>query len=621
LQPGFFTPQLNITFNLWFSATEKNVYPLIQSMPGYLSYKFKALLFILVFMFCRFFVITATSQIDTIYKYNADDRVVALWQLSELHLYSSGDSVNTYKAFDTLIQGAKQHNDERMRWYCEFFKLLFKTKLSGSLTNQAIVLHGMQHWVDNCPLSPIKALYKHQLGSVLFYDKKTADGLVLLLQAEDMFEKTGFKNMPEISFLLYQLANVYYALGDYKKSIQYAKISEAYRPVFNNCNVSNLNTVALAYRKLGDFKQAKIYFFESLDRARHFSEDVWVAIVSGNLGRTLLMQNNYKAAIPYLLADYHVNHINYPDEAFYAALDVAGCYAKIGDLNTAKFYFEHGMKLKDSTHGAVSNTSYYRSLYRYYGATGNTPLAFRFADSLIIVSDSLKSVRNANLLSSTQTRVESENHLSQLALEQERAKNKLIIKNIITGSICITLLAVLLLVYNRYRGAVKDKVLAVQEKQIANIEKKAAQERLSYADDQLNTYIKSIAEKNNLIEQINARLYTQGEEQVQANTERLQKKSELLEFTILTEDDVEKFKRLFDEVHPNFFNILKEQYPAFTQAEIRLLSLLKLNISHKEMSYIVGVSTETVTKAKYRLRKKLTELNINKELQQFVREL
>jgi len=575
-------------------------------------------------LFCSLFTVNCSAQIDTLYNQKPGDRVIALLITADVHLFSLEDSTLAYNKFDTLIQGAKQRQDERIRWYSEFLKMLYRSRKAGNISRQVEEMQKISGWVESCPMDVIKASYKHQLGYRIFFDKRPAEGLALLLQAEDMFKKTGLKNVPEISYYLYELANVYYTLGDYKKSIQYAELSEANRIVFYSTNISNLNTEALAYKKLNNLTQAKAYFFKSLNRARNLHETVWVSIVSGNLGRLLMMQNQYKEALPYLLTDYSIDHAVFPAEAFYAALDVAGCYAKTGNAPMATVYFKKGMKLRDSidVNDLLPGTAYYRSMYQYYSASGNIQLAFRFADSLITVADSLNAARNANLLSSTQTRVDNEDHLSALALEQVKAKNSLVIKNTITGSFSAVLFAALLLVYGRYRSVIKNRKLAVQEKQIANIEKQAAEERLHYAEGQLTGYIQSIAEKNSLIEKINARLVAQEERKTQAgNAGKLQQKAELLEFTILTDDDWERFKNLFNEVYPNFFNEAKKYYPALTLAETRLMALLKLNISHKEMSYITGVSEQTITKTKYRLRKKLTELNIDKDLEQFVMEL
>jgi DNA-directed RNA polymerase specialized sigma24 family protein len=74
---------------------------------------------------------------------------------------------------------------------------------------------------------------------------------------------------------------------------------------------------------------------------------------------------------------------------------------------------------------------------------------------------------------------------------------------------------------------------------------------------------------------------------------------------ILTDEDWNKFRQLFEQVHKDFFKRLREKLPDLTQAEVRLICLTKLNLGTKQMAGILGVSFDTIRKSRYRLRKKL----------------
>ena len=64
---------------------------------------------------------------------------------------------------------------------------------------------------------------------------------------------------------------------------------------------------------------------------------------------------------------------------------------------------------------------------------------------------------------------------------------------------------------------------------------------------------------------------------------------------------------MFDKVHPNFSNNLKEKYPTITQAELRYLMFSKLQLSNKEMAASLGISLEGVRNLKFRVKQKLKE--------------
>ncbi len=77
---------------------------------------------------------------------------------------------------------------------------------------------------------------------------------------------------------------------------------------------------------------------------------------------------------------------------------------------------------------------------------------------------------------------------------------------------------------------------------------------------------------------------------------------------ILTRQDWENFRRLFEQVHPGFLAQLSEQFPQLTAAETRLVLLAKLNLSTHQSAAMLGVTSEAVKKTRQRLRKKL-EIN------------
>ena len=66
-----------------------------------------------------------------------------------------------------------------------------------------------------------------------------------------------------------------------------------------------------------------------------------------------------------------------------------------------------------------------------------------------------------------------------------------------------------------------------------------------------------------------------------------------------------EFKKLFNKVHTGFFLKLRRNFPHLTDTDMRLLSLIKLNLNNKEMANMLGITVEGIKKAKQRLRKKM----------------
>lgn len=69
--------------------------------------------------------------------------------------------------------------------------------------------------------------------------------------------------------------------------------------------------------------------------------------------------------------------------------------------------------------------------------------------------------------------------------------------------------------------------------------------------------------------------------------------------------DREKFQMHINEQNSNFIHQLTESFPTMTDNEKRLASLLRLNLSSKEIASILNISPKSVEMNRYRLRKKL----------------
>ncbi len=79
----------------------------------------------------------------------------------------------------------------------------------------------------------------------------------------------------------------------------------------------------------------------------------------------------------------------------------------------------------------------------------------------------------------------------------------------------------------------------------------------------------------------------------------------LLENSLSTENEWDEFKLKFEELKPNFLNLLLAEYPTLSKSEIRLLTLIRIGYSQKEIANILSIAPDSVKKAKSRVRKKL----------------
>ncbi|MES2486870.1 MAG: LuxR C-terminal-related transcriptional regulator [Bacteroidota bacterium] len=58
-------------------------------------------------------------------------------------------------------------------------------------------------------------------------------------------------------------------------------------------------------------------------------------------------------------------------------------------------------------------------------------------------------------------------------------------------------------------------------------------------------------------------------------------------------------------MHHNFFERLKALNPELTKRELRLCAFVKMDLSNKEISPLLGISLRGIENARYRIRKKI----------------
>lgn len=104
------------------------------------------------------------------------------------------------------------------------------------------------------------------------------------------------------------------------------------------------------------------------------------------------------------------------------------------------------------------------------------------------------------------------------------------------------------------------------------------------------------------------------------NARQYQKIINNINLDINNDSNWEQFRSYFEDVHKDFNSKVMRYYPDLSNNDLRLMSLLKMNLSSKEIANILNISVEGVKKARYRLRKKLN-LNTEESLQELVIEL
>ena len=145
-----------------------------------------------------------------------------------------------------------------------------------------------------------------------------------------------------------------------------------------------------------------------------------------------------------------------------------------------------------------------------------------------------------------------------------------------------------------------------QEKLIIMMEKENLKNAMQYKLQELTNSTHCVVVKNDLLINIKEELESIYKEKDTSLRDKLLKKIfSKIDSHINNEKDWEIFEQYFNEIHHNFFRILKERYPDLSSTDLKLCAYLRLNKTSKEIASLMNISIRGVETARYRLRKKL----------------
>jgi DNA-binding CsgD family transcriptional regulator len=357
------------------------------------------------------------------------------------------------------------------------------------------------------------------------------------------------------------------------------------------------NTIGQDFEQLNKLDSAIVYFDSSLALAEKTQQHVWTGISSGYKGEVLFKLNEYRKAKPLLEIDYAINKNIEEDIAakslqWLARIDLAegkndSALVKSSEalqvLSKAEFnYYLQRDRIREMC---------YYTLAESYKAINKVD-SFEYYDQLKInLHDSLARIALESSMRMLQTKIANENIQHAVKeLQAERASEAKKRNLVIAG---VVLLAAMFILYIK-----RVKLKQQHRADLLLREKRMAETELASAREQLQQFTTGIIEKTNLIEKLN--LQIEGKD---PNTYGLINK------TTLTESTWENFKATFEKIHPNFFASLKEKAANITMAEQRMAALIKLNLNARQMATILGISVDSVHKAKQRLRQRMQVQN------------
>lgn len=307
------------------------------------------------------------------------------------------------------------------------------------------------------------------------------------------------------------------------------------------------------------------------------------------LGETELAIENYEKAENLSL------RYNWLSNALVALRARADLYLSIGNEAKAFETMQLALKKQDSATSIL------------------TELKFQELEDLFVAQ---RNEQQLNLKESEVKLLESENNRAAL--------RTLILVVLLAFAIILIIVRV---VYVRKRTERTKQLNEVKERLLqSEIEKKKIKEEqlkqtLELKEANLKSFGIDISRKHELIVEVLERLKSiQSSNQEPSTQIDIQSLINDLVSQLHIDQSMDEFTDLVESVNSSFYRSLSEQFPNLTKQDLQICSLIRLNLSNKEIAVIRNVEVDSAKTSRYRLRKKLhlgPDVDLNEFLQSF----
>lgn len=538
-----------------------------------------------------FLFLTANAQYESLLNKTYGERAPQLWKIGD-SISNQPDSTTAFKIAAGLAEFGKKHKDVSLELEAELYEVYFIIQKHNSPQQQQRILATLNNILQRAIHSKawtVELKTRTVLAEYYWYMNNYELALEEYNKLAHLLRPVTSEEYPEKIRVLYFIGSAYYYFKDYEKAIKYFSEVPTMKPVdkFQNfAYIQSVNHIAVAYREIGRLDSSEYYLNLLYKYATGIKDTTWMTIVKGDQGQNEYLRGHYEQAIPLLKICI--------DQAI---IDKDWGLASGSLMTLAEIYFRQNKNAEAITATLLAKDFVersgqyirYRFLYpllsKTYALKGNEKLAGCYIDSTVFVMDSLDRKFSGLMLARVVQKSTIADQKAKLA-DIENRKKLLTLKFYAFLALTIIAFAVTIYIYRN------KKLQHKQEQALKDLQLKEKENELLIAQTQLLDFTHHIAEKNELIKQL---------EEQSGNNKVLE---ELEQSVILTGKDWGRFRELFEKVNPGYLQRLTEKIPGITPAEIRLMALAKLNFSNKEMAAALGVSPQAIRVTWHRLRKK-----------------
>ncbi|WP_143569847.1 tetratricopeptide repeat protein [Tenacibaculum agarivorans] len=445
------------------------------------------------------------------------------------------------------------------------------------------------------------------------------------LEANKIYEKK--QNDMGIGRIYHYIGKMYLKQGEYKKALEY--INKSLIGLSKANNKKQITTVYLGlgrcYLGLKEYEKTLFYYRKALDTRVLMNNKKNIAVTQMRMGEVYYHLKEYDKSIQFLKKALKNQMLNGDHlDRIMANNFIAKSYLTVGKLSLANQHVKKAITLSEKLKDLDKQKVSYNIFIDVLKEEGKINNALKYAQKVNVLNDSiykiaeLKKVKELQIIYEIEKKEEQINkQKNEIKFFKKERKIRELRVNILVITIVLFSIFLVLGFYSNKQKILKSKL------KIKNsiLEQEKLNSEIAFKRRELVTHTLQITKKNMVLEKLKKHI----ESTLKSDKSSIEYDCKMLLQIIRNElihdkEQWRNFKNYFEKVHPNFYVVIKEKYSKITPGELRLMALIKMNLSYKEIGGVLNITYEGVKKATYRLRKKM-ELTPEISLQDVINKL
>jgi ligand-binding sensor domain-containing protein/DNA-binding CsgD family transcriptional regulator len=144
------------------------------------------------------------------------------------------------------------------------------------------------------------------------------------------------------------------------------------------------------------------------------------------------------------------------------------------------------------------------------------------------------------------------------------------------------------------------------EKDVIELSKSKLEAEVQFKNAELATSVMNVVKQNETLLKIKEDI-TQSikEENREVQVKQIKRIVKHIDLEVKPDQNWDQFEQLFNQIHENFLQKLKERFPELTSRDLKLCAYLRMNLNSKEIAPLLSLSVRGVEDLRYRVRKKM----------------